>query len=74
MLSATTEIDFKDPTEGIPAFLTIVMMPFTYSVAEGIVYGILSYVVLKTATGKLKHISMITWVLFVVFVLRMILS
>ncbi len=74
MLSATAEIDFKDPTEGIPAFLTIVMMPFTYSVAEGIVYGILSYVVLKTATGKLKHISMITWVLFVVFVLRMILS
>ena len=42
MLSAAAEIDFTDPTEGIPAFLTIVMMPFAYSIAEGIVYGIMS--------------------------------
>ncbi|MGP1594588.1 MAG: NCS2 family permease [Treponema sp.] len=70
MLAAIVEIDFTDPTEGIPAFLTIVMMPFTYSIAEGIVYGILSYVVLKTATGKVKHIPIVTWVLFVIFILR----
>ena len=72
MLSAAAEIDFKDPTEGIPAFLTIVMMPFTYSIAEGIVYGILSYVVLKVATGKFKQIPIITWVLFIIFLLRII--
>ena len=73
MLAATAEIDFTDPTEGIPAFLTIVMMPFTYSIAEGIVYGILSYVILKTATGKFKQIPIITWVLFVIFILRIVL-
>lgn len=70
MLGATAEIDFKDPTEGIPAFLTIVMMPFTYSIAEGIVYGVLSYVILKAATGKVKQIPILTWILFVVFILR----
>ena len=73
MLSAAAEIDFQDPTEGIPAFLTIVMMPFTYSIAEGIVYGILSYVILKAITGKFKQIPIISWVLFVVFLLRIIL-
>ena len=73
MLSATAEIDFQDPTEGIPAFLTIVMMPFTYSIAEGIVYGILSYVILKAITGKFKQIPIISWILFVIFLLRIIL-
>ena len=72
MLSAAAEIDFTDPTEGIPAFLTIVMMPFTYSIAEGIVYGILSYVILKTITGKFKQIPIISWILFVIFLLRII--
>jgi AGZA family xanthine/uracil permease-like MFS transporter len=70
MMRAVTDIDFKDPTEGIPAFIAIAMMPFAYSVAEGIVYGILSYVVLKALTGKFKDISVVTWVLFVIFIFR----
>jgi len=70
MMKPVVEIDFKDPTEGIPAFLAIVMMPFAYSIAEGIVYGVLSYVILKVATGKYKAIPVVTWVLFVVFILR----
>lgn len=74
MLGAAGEIDFKDPTEGIPAFLTIAMMPFTYSIAEGIVFGILSYVILKAGTGKFKQIPVVTWILFVVFILRIILQ
>ena len=73
MLSAAAEIDFADPTEGIPAFLTIVMMPFAYSIAEGIVYGILSYVILKAVTGKFKQIPIVTWVLFIIFISRIIL-
>ena len=73
MLSAAAEIDFADPTEGIPAFLTIVMMPFAYSIAEGIVYGILSCVILKAVTGKFKQIPIVTWVLFIIFILRIIL-
>jgi AGZA family xanthine/uracil permease-like MFS transporter len=70
MMRAVTQIDFTDLTEGIPAFLTIIMMPFAYSIAEGIVYGILAYVVLKTVTSKLRDISVVTLVLFVIFVLR----
>ncbi|MDR1286033.1 MAG: NCS2 family permease [Treponema sp.] len=70
MMKAVTGIDFSDPAEGIPAFLTIVMMPFAYSIAEGIVYGVLSYVILKTVTAKWKDVTVVTWVLFVIFVLR----
>jgi AGZA family xanthine/uracil permease-like MFS transporter len=70
MLRSVTDIDFTDPTEGIPAFLAIVMMPFAYSVAEGIVYGLLSYVVLKTLTGKFRDITVVTWVLIIIFILR----
>jgi AGZA family xanthine/uracil permease-like MFS transporter len=70
MLAPVMEINFKDPTEGIPAFMAIVMMPFAYSIAEGIIYGILSYVLLKSVTGKFKDIPVVTWILFVVFVLR----
>jgi AGZA family xanthine/uracil permease-like MFS transporter len=70
MMAPVTEINFKDPTEGIPAFLAIVMMPFAYSIAEGIVYGVLSYVILKAATRKYNDIPVITWALFAVFVLR----
>jgi AGZA family xanthine/uracil permease-like MFS transporter len=74
MMAPVVEIDFKDPTEGIPAFLAIVMMPFSYSIAEGIVYGLLSYTLLKAATSKFKAIPVVTWVLFAVFVLRFFIS
>ncbi|MDR0300755.1 MAG: NCS2 family permease [Treponema sp.] len=70
MMQPVTGIDFTDPTEGIPAFLAIVMMPFAYSIAEGIVYGVLSYVVLKVAARKFQDITVVTWVLFVIFILR----
>lgn len=70
MMKPVLEIDFTDPTEGIPAFLAIVMMPFTYSIAEGIMYGVLSYVILKTLTGKYRQIPVVTWVVFAIFVLR----
>lgn len=70
MMQAVVGINFTDPTEGLPAFITIVMMPFAYSIAEGIVYGVLSYVVLKTLTGKAKSIPVFTWILFAVFILR----
>jgi AGZA family xanthine/uracil permease-like MFS transporter len=70
MMRTVTDIIFDDPAEGIPAFLTITMMPFAYSIAEGIVYGILAFVLLKFSTRKSKDISLITWILFVVFLLR----
>ena len=74
MMVPVTEINFKDPTEGIPSFMAIVMMPFAYSIAEGIVYGILAFVILKAATGKIKEIPVVTWVLFVIFIIRFFLK
>jgi AGZA family xanthine/uracil permease-like MFS transporter len=70
MMRTMAGIDFTDPTEGVPAFLAIIMMPFAYSIAEGIVYGLLSYVILKAATGRFKDITIVTWILFGVFILR----
>jgi AGZA family xanthine/uracil permease-like MFS transporter len=70
MMRTVGEIDFSDPTEGIPAFMAIVMMPFAYSIAEGIVYGVLSFVILKLASFKFKDISLVTMILFVIFVFR----
>ncbi len=70
MISQIREVDYKDPTEGLPAFLTIIMMPFSYSIAEGIVFGILSFVILKIISGKFKDISIVTWILSIIFLLR----
>ncbi len=72
MMQSVIAINFRDPTEGIPAFFAIVMMPFSYSISEGIVIGILTFVLLKAATLKFKDITVITWILFIVFVLRFI--
>ncbi len=70
MMKAVTGINFEDPTEGIPAFICILVMPFSYSIAEGIVWGLISYVLLKAVTGKFKDISIVSWILFVIFVAR----
>lgn len=73
MMSSVGEIDFKDYTEAIPAFLAIVMMPFAYSIAEGIVFGMVSYVILKLISGRSKEISGVMWVLALLFILKEIL-
>ncbi|SCZ04747.1 NCS2 family permease [Alkaliphilus peptidifermentans] len=70
MMSPINKIDLNDFTEAIPAFLTIVMMPFTFSIAEGIVFGIMSYVFLKLCTGKGRDVSMIMYALAVIFILK----
>lgn len=72
MMSPIVKIDFNDYTEAIPAFLTIVMMPFAYSIAEGIVFGMISYTILKTIAGRAKEVSITMWILSILFVLRII--
>ena len=74
MMKSVTGINFEDPVEGIPAFITILVMPFAYSIAEGIVWGVLAYVLLNVITGRIKKISVITWILFVIFILRFFLK
>ncbi len=66
MASSVLDINFNDFTEGFPAFMTFVIMPFTYSIANGIAAGIISYVLLKVATGKWKQVH---WMMFLLFVL-----
>lgn len=70
MMSPILKIDFDNYTESIPAFITIIVMPLTYSIAEGIVFGMLSYVFLKLLTGKTKDVSIVMIVLAVLFVLK----
>lgn len=74
MMSPVLNIDFDDYTESIPAYMTILMMPLTYSIAEGLVFGLLSYVILKTFTGKIKQISLVMVILSVLFILKFILN
>ena len=67
MMKSVVEIKFDDPTEGIPAFITIMTMPFSYSIAKGIQWGIISYVIAKCAGKKFKEIPVVTWILAVIF-------
>lgn len=72
MMSPILKINFEDFTEAIPAFLTIIMMPLTYSIAEGLVFGVISYVLLKALTGKTKDIHPMMYIIAVLFVIKLI--
>lgn len=67
MMSQVTKINFSDYSEAIPAFICIVMMPMAYSISEGIVLGLLSYVLINLLTGKLKKITVSMIILAVIF-------
>lgn len=74
MLTSVTKIDFSDMTEAIPCFIAIIAMPFMYSISEGISMGVISYVVINLITGKAKEkkISVLMYVLAILFVLKYI--
>lgn len=73
MLKNITKMDFNtDIADTVGGFLAIIMMPFAYSIATGIMFGILSWVILKVVTGKIKDIHPVMWVAFGLFVLRII--
>ncbi len=67
MMRNVTDIDWKDPAAAVPAFLTIAVMSFTYSISYGIAAGFLSYTIIKLCTGKVKEISPVTAVLTLIF-------
>lgn len=75
MMGSVLKIDFNDMTEAIPAFLCILAMPFLYSISEGIFFGVISYVVINLISGKAKEkkISILMYVLAVVFLFKYIL-
>lgn len=70
MLTPIKEINFADFTESIPAYITMLMMPFSYSIAEGISFGMISYVVLKVLSGKGKEVSLLMYILSLLFAVR----
>lgn len=72
MLEGVKAIDFSDFTEVFPAFLTIVLMPFTYSIANGICGGFVAYALLKLVCGRGKEVHPIVYVLAVLIVVRFI--
>ncbi|WGX75542.1 NCS2 family permease [Paraclostridium bifermentans] len=70
MIEPIKEINLEDFTEAIPAFLTIIMMPLSYSIADGIVFGVISYIILKLFSGRVKEISITTVIIGFVFILK----
>ena len=74
MITPVAEIDFSDFTEGIPAFLTMLFMVCAYSISDGIMFGILAYVVIKACIGKFKEIPVMTWVVAGLFVVKIVMK
>lgn len=72
MLHSITKIDWRDYTESIPAFLVIIMMPLTFSIATGIAFGFISYAALKLFSGRGKEVSWLVYLLAVLFILRFV--
>lgn len=72
MMSEVGKINFVDFSDGLPAFLTIIMMPLTGSIANGFAFGFVSYVFMKTAVGKYREISWIMWLVSIAFVINLV--
>ena len=73
MAAPVKEIDWDDYSEAIPAFVTMLLMPLAYSISDGIMLGLISYVFLNTLTGKVKKVSVMMWILAILFILRYVL-
>lgn len=74
MMSNLKNVDFSEASEALPAFLTIIMMPLTYSIANGIAFGLISYVVIKLLTGKWREIKSPTVVVSLLFILQFVIQ
>ena len=73
MLAAVTDMDFKDDmADAIAGFLALIMMPFTYSIANGIMFGILSYVIIRICQRRPKDVHPVMWISAALFVLRIL--
>ena len=73
MMTPVKDIDWSDYSESSPAFVTRLLMPLAYSISDGIMLGMISFVLLNAISGKFKKISVMMWILAVLFILRYIL-
>lgn len=74
MMTPVAEINFEDYTEAIPAFLTIIMMPLAYSIADGIMFGMLGYILLKLLSGKGKDVTIVAYIVGILFLIKFIIG
>lgn len=74
MMACVKDIDWHSIDVAVPAFLTMAMMPFSYNISYGIAFGLISYVVIKLCTGKVKEIKAGTWVITVLFLAMLFLT
>ncbi|MDE6604897.1 MAG: NCS2 family permease [Clostridia bacterium] len=74
MMSSVKDIEWSNPAAALPAFLTIAVMAFGYSISFGIGVGLISCVIIKVFTGKVKEISIVTWVISILFLLMFLLT
>ena len=74
MMACVKNIDWTNIEVAVPAFLTAALMPFTYNISYGIAFGLLSYVIIKLFTGKVKDITVPTWVITCLFLLMLFLT
>jgi AGZA family xanthine/uracil permease-like MFS transporter len=74
MMKCVKNIDWEDVTEAIPAFLTMIVMPLTLSITEGIAAGFISYCLLKLATGKGRRVHWLIYFFSLLFIVRFIVS
>ncbi|MFT3814275.1 MAG: NCS2 family permease [Acidovorax sp.] len=72
MLRELTEIDWDETTEAVPAAITALLMPFTYSIANGLAFGFISYAGIKLFTGRVKEVHWMVWVIAAVFLFKFI--
>ncbi len=73
MASPVRDIDWSDYSEAIPAFVTMLLMPLAYSISDGIMLGMITYTLLNALAGKFKKVSVMMWILAVLFILRYVL-
>ena len=73
MMQQVVDINWEDVLEAIPCFITIVAMPFMYSISEGIAFGIIAYAILNTAAGRRDRVTPLVYILAVVFILKYVL-
>ncbi len=68
MMKSTLNIDWSDIEQAVPSFLTITIMPFSYSISDGIAFGIISFTIIKIVRGKFKEVPILTYILSILFI------
>ena len=74
MMSSLKDIDWKDIATALPAYVTMIMMPFAYSISDGIGFGFITYSILKLCRGKAKEVPILVYIISVLFIVLYVLT